>query len=164
MVVLIQMFLTAIQQIGPVIPTAPDTGVSADNQAEVAQTEGSQDGQGASGAEQPSIDKKTTKKKQQETNAGNNNEASKPDFFGKEGSQDSFSYLFETMKTIGTRLVDASTEKPANVELRKIIKDSIMDLSNLLTLVPEATCAHSGVTLSGGTEWESSCQSAALPV
>ena len=170
--------------------TAPDSGVGADKVLEetdsetdpadqaseptepqspeappaIAQTEGSQDGQGASGSEQPSTDKKSAKKKQQDTVADNNKEVSKPDFFGQAGSEDSFSYLFETMNKIGTKLVNTSIEKPANVVLRKIIQDTMMDLSNLLALVPEASCIHSGVTLSEGAAWESSCQSVALQV
>jgi hypothetical protein len=145
-------------------PSSSKDPQSPDDQAEVAQAEGPQDEQVASGSEQPSSTTKTAKKKKQDTDASKNKEVSKPDFFGQTCSPDSFSYLFETMNNIGTKLVNTSVEKPAIGDLRKIIQNTMKELTNLLTLVPEATCAHSGVTLSGGTEWESSCQSAALPV
>ena len=176
------MFLTAIK--------LPDTGVSADTfpeetdsetqpvdqasaptelqspdkQAEVAQSEGSQDGQCESGTEQPSSTKNTVKKKQQDTDADNNKEVSGPAISYQEGTPDSFTYIYEMMKSIGTKLVDASTEKPAIGDLRKIIQDTMKELTNLLALVPEDTCAHSGATLSGGPKWESSCPSVAPPV
>ncbi len=144
--------------------SAPTEPQSADNQAEVNQKQGSQDVQGAPVAGQPSSTENTVTKKHPDTETDINKKVSEPDFFGKEDSPDSFSYLFETMNKIGTKLVNTSVEKPPIGDLREIIQDTMKELTDLLVLVPEATCAHSGVTLSAGAEWEFSCQSAALPV